>query len=114
MTWTAEDQAIAGLRAWLVEQGFVVLSDRYDPDHFGDQIVELARPIAIRLVRDRNQWAIEIVGSDGEWADLSGWLAEIGKSPGPALSVADQARLLQAALATLERRVADDKGYESG
>jgi hypothetical protein len=61
MTWSDDDQVMADLRNWLVDQGFVVLSDQLS-DSFGNQVVEMARPIGIRLVRDRDQWAIDLLG----------------------------------------------------
>ena len=94
---------MAELRNWLVEQGFVVLSDRYDPEHFGDQIVQLARPIGIQLVRDRDQWGIYLSGPDGNWLPLEHWLDPAG-SPRDSLSAADQSQLLRARLADIEHR----------
>lgn len=71
--WTDDDAVMADLRAWLVEQGFIVVSDRYDPQSFGDQEVTLTRPIAIRLVRDRGQWWVDVLGADGQWAGIQRW-----------------------------------------
>ena len=84
MTWIDDDGVMAELRSWLVEQGFVVLSDVYDADHFGNQLVELARPIAVRLIRDRGQWGIEIAASGRAlaWVDATpGRRAEVLPPP---------------------------------
>lgn len=102
MTWTDDDQEIAELRRWLVEQGFVVLSDQLSQS-FGDQIVEMARPMGIRLVRDRDQWAIDLLGPDGNWSPLDLWLDESAGSRRRALSAAEQSQLLRAHLADIER-----------
>lgn len=108
VTWTDDDGVMAELRSWLVEQGFVVLSDLYDADHFGNQLVELARPIAVRLIRDRGQWGIEIAGQDGVWSPL---LASVDATPGrraEVLSAADQSEALRALLPQMERRASGD------
>ena len=102
MTWTDDDQAMAELRNWLVEHGFVVVSDRLS-DSFGDQVVEMARPIGIRLVRDRDQWAIDILGPDGDWSPVDLWLERTAGSRRQGLTVAEQSQLLQAHLADIER-----------
>jgi hypothetical protein len=104
MTWSDDDQEMAELRNWLVEQGFVVLSDQYDPDHFGNQIVEMARPVGIRLVRDRDQWRIDLLGPDGTWSSLDSLAESTVGSRGKSLSAADQSQLLRARLADIERR----------
>jgi hypothetical protein len=104
MAWSDEDKVIADLRIWLVERGFVVLSDEYDPDHFGNQIVEMARPIGIRLVRDRDEWRIDVLGLGGAWSPLDSWLdRETGSRP-QASSAAHQSRLLRERLPDIERR----------
>jgi hypothetical protein len=103
MTWTDDDQEMAELRTWLVEQGFVVLSDQLSQG-FGDQIVEMARPMGIRLVRDRDQWAIDLLGPDGNWSPLDLWLDRTAGSRRRDLSAAEQSRLLRTHLADLERR----------
>lgn len=95
--WTADDSIMADLRAWLVEQGFAVLDDRYDPDSFGNQVVTLARPIAIRLLRDRAEWGVELLGSDGKWTWLGHWGGSRTREP---LSAADQAQRLRALVET--------------
>ncbi|MDF2734383.1 MAG: hypothetical protein K0S97_1006 [Chloroflexota bacterium] len=113
MTWTDDDQVMAELRNWLVEQGLVVLSDTYDPDHFGNQIVELARPIGIRLVRDRDQWRIDILGLDGAWSPLVHWLdSTVGSRP-QSLSAAEQSQLLRGRLAEIEQRANRGDGPSS-
>lgn len=104
MTWGNDDREMAELRSWLVEQGFVVLSDQYDSDHFGNQIVEMARPVGIRLVRDRGQWRIDLLGPDGNWSPLDRWLDSTAGPRRTSLSVADLSRLLRAHLADIERR----------
>jgi hypothetical protein len=75
--WTDDDAAFADLREWLTRQGFVVLLDSYSPDSFGNQAVTLARPIAVRLVRDRGQWSVDICGEDGAWRPLHEWSHEL-------------------------------------
>src|SRR4249919_4007066 len=103
VTWTDDDGVMAELRSWLIEQGFVVLADHYDADRFGNQLVELARPIAVRLVRDRGQWGIDIAGPDGVWSPLSTWVDEVaGTGRGEVRSAADQSELLRALLPRIE------------
>lgn len=68
--WNADDAVMADLRAWLEGRGFTVLSDRYDPNSFGNQEVMLARPVAVRLVRDRGQWWVEVAGADGRFREI--------------------------------------------
>jgi hypothetical protein len=104
MTWSDDDQVMAELRQWLGEQGFVVLSDQFDPDHFGNQFVEMARPVALRLVRDRDQWGIDLMGVDGSWSPLDLWLDPTAGSRRVSLSAADQSRLLRASLTEIEHR----------
>jgi hypothetical protein len=69
--WSADDAAMADLRDRLVEQGYVVLDDRYDADAFGNQVVILARPSAIRLVRDRGEWSVQVMGAGATWQGVS-------------------------------------------
>jgi hypothetical protein len=71
--WTNDDAEFAELRQWLTDAGFVVLADRLSLDTFGDQEVILARPIGLRLVRDRGQWSVEVCGDDGQWRPLARW-----------------------------------------
>ena len=104
MAWSDDDKVMADLRNWLGEQGFVVFSDDYDPDHFGNQVVKMARPVGIRLVRDRGQWWIDLLGPDGTWSPLAGWLNPSADSRREALSAADQSRLLRESLQDIERR----------
>jgi hypothetical protein len=104
MTWSDDDQVMAELRNWLVEQGYVVLSDQYDPDHFGNQIVEMARPVGIRLVRDRDQWWIDLLGPDGTWSPLNSIAESMAGSRGKSLSAAEQSQLLRTRLVDIERR----------
>jgi hypothetical protein len=103
MTWTDDDQQMAELRNWLIEEGFVVLSDELS-DSFGDQVVEMARPIAVRLVRDRDQWAIDLLGPDGNWSPVDHWLERTAGSRRHGISAAEQSQLLRAHLADIERR----------
>jgi hypothetical protein len=93
--WTADDAILADLRSWLVDQGFAVLDDRYDSEAFGNQIVIFARPIAIRLVRDRSEWGVDLLGPDGQWTWIGYWGGARTSEP---LSAADQAGRLRALL----------------
>ena len=104
MTWTADDSVMADLRAWLVDQGFVVLSDSYDSDSFGNQGVVLTRPIAIQLVRDRGEWGVSIAGSDGAWRWLDRWVTELTPGAPQPVSAADQDAALRALLPEIEKR----------
>ncbi len=104
MAWTDDDKVMADLRNWLSEQGFVVLSDHYDSDHFGNQVVEMARPLGIRLVRDRDKWWVDVLGPDGSWSPLDSYLDPPAGSRREALSAADQSRLLRERLPDIERR----------
>ena len=114
VTWTDDDGVMAELRSWLIEQGFVVLADHYDADSFGNQLVELARPIAVRLVRDRGQWGIDIAGPDGVWSPLSTWVDEVaGAGRVEVRSAADQSELLRALLPRIERRASGDGAQDA-
>lgn len=101
--WTGDDGVIADLRAWLVGRGFVVLSDYYDPASFGNQEVTIALPAAIRLIKDRDQWRVEIAGSDGHWRWVGRWRDALrGKGP-QLLSATDQAEILRELLDEIQR-----------
>lgn len=102
--WTAEDAIMADLRSWLVDQGFAVLDDRYDSEHFGNQVVTFARPLAVRLARDRSEWRVELLGPDGRWTWIGDWGGFRTTEP---LSAADQAKKLRA---LLHAEVADPTG----
>jgi hypothetical protein len=106
VTWTADDGVMAGLRSWLVDQGFVVLTDHYDSNHFGNQVVELARPIAVRLVRDRSEWEVFIAGSDGAWLPLDEWVKAITGTRVDVATASARADALRALLPEIERRAA--------
>ncbi len=101
--WTADDAVIADLRSWLVERGFVVVSDRYDAASFGDQEIALTRPIAVRLVRDRGQWWIDVLAADGRWAGIERWRDGSRGSDTRGLSPAEQADILRTKLAEIEQ-----------
>jgi hypothetical protein len=101
--WSADDAVIADLRTWLVEQGFVVVSDRYDAAAFGDQEIALTRPIAVRLVRDRDQWSIDVLGVDGQWTGIERWRDRSSGSGQRLLSPAEQADILRSTLAEIEQ-----------
>jgi hypothetical protein len=102
--WTPDDAAMADLRSWLVERGFVVLSDSYDAESFGNQEVVLTRPIAVRLVRDRGRWWVDVLGSDGRWSGIQRWRDALRGSGPQLLSAADQADILRAVLGEIEER----------
>lgn len=102
--WTADDATMAELRAWLVEQGYVVLFDAYDFASFGNQSVTLSRPLAIRLVRDRGRWAVEMIGADGHWKWIGQWRAELRGAGSQLLTATDQADILREMLAEIEGR----------
>jgi hypothetical protein len=93
---------MADLRAWLQDRGFVVLSDHYDPEHFGDQVVQLARPLGIRLVRDRGEWSVDVVGADGEWIDIHRWRGATRSQRSEPPSAAEQAQRLREVLDEIE------------
>jgi hypothetical protein len=80
MTWSHDDATIADLRKWLIEHGFVVVEEQYKPEAFGNQLVTLSRPTAVRLVRDRGDWSIELMGSDGQWRWIGADQPETGRS----------------------------------
>ena len=102
--WTADDAVMAELRTWLVERGFVVLSDRYNSASFGNQEVMLTRPIAVRLARDRGQWWVDVLGADGQWTGIH-HRREALRGRGPQLlSAADQADTLREILDEIEQR----------
>jgi hypothetical protein len=101
--WSGDDGVIADLRAWLVGRGFVVLSDHYDPDSFGNQEVTLARPAAIRLVKDRDQWRVDVAGGDGHWTWVGRWRDAVGSKGPQVLSASDQAELLRDLLDEIQR-----------
>jgi hypothetical protein len=92
--WTDDDATFADLREWLTREGFVVLSDSYSSDSFGNQAVTLARPVAVRLVRDRGQWSVDICGHDGVWRPLHELGHELtGERSGDFSAAAEAARL---------------------
>lgn len=105
MTWrTADDQVMAELRNWLIEQGFVVLADDYHADAFGNQDVTLARPVAIRLVKDRSQSYVEACGRDGQWRPLPVWAEAMGHGRPTDYSAPGEAEHLRRLLGEVERR----------
>jgi hypothetical protein len=105
--WTRDDAVMAALRAWLVERGFVVVRDHLTFDSFGDQEVLLTRPIAIRLVRDRGEWLVDVLGRDGQWEDIQGLRRRLrGRGP-QLLTAADQADSLRELLDEAEEKLAD-------
>jgi hypothetical protein len=110
MTWTPDDRVMADLRYWLIDQGFTVLSDHYEADLFGNQVVELARPIAVRLIRDRGQWRVEIAGPDGEWSSLDNWAARLTGPRSTSSSAIEQSDLLRRLLPDIELRAQSDGG----
>jgi hypothetical protein len=97
---------MASLRAWLVEQGFVVLRDHLSPDSFGNQEVMLARPIAIRLVCDRDEWSVDVLDTGGQWTDMRSLRKRLRGSGPQLLSAADQADTLRELLDEAEQRPA--------
>lgn len=103
--WTVDDAAMADMRRWLVERGFVVVRDEYDPDSFGNQEVILTRPVAIRLVRDRGEWRTELMGSDGQWAGILQWRDALRGKGSFLATAADQADLVREMLDEVERGV---------
>lgn len=112
MTWTTDDNVMAQLREWLVQQGFVVLSDHYNPDSFGNQEVVLARPIAIRLVRDRSEWGVFVAGSDGKWLPLDRWVKRTTDASAGLVSAIEQDRALRTLLAEIEQRGQGGVGHD--
>jgi hypothetical protein len=102
--WTEDDAVIARLRAWLGDRGYATLSDHYHVDSFGNQEVVLARPIAIRLARDRGQWQVEVAGKDGQFKEIRRWRDALRESGPQLLSAADQAAILREMLDEIEGR----------
>ena len=100
--WTPDDITMADLRAWLVDRGFAVLSDRYDSESFGNQEVVLARPVAIRLVKDRDQWSVDIAGVDGQFNEIRRWRDALRGPGAQLLSTAEQADILRKLLDDIE------------
>ncbi len=104
--WTADDAVMADLRSWLADRGFVVVRDRYDSESFGNQEVILTRPVAVRLVRDRDEWSVDLMGDDGQWTRIQS-RREALRGRGPyLLSATDQADILREMLEEVERRQA--------
>jgi hypothetical protein len=99
-----DEVTIAELRQWLVERGYVVLSDRYEPDAFGNQLITLARPAALRLVKDRGEWAVEVCGRDGQWRWLGDWSAALGHERPSTTSAREESERLRALLDEIERQ----------
>jgi hypothetical protein len=106
--WTNDDALFAELRAWLTGQGFVVLSDQYSADSFGNQVVTLARPVGVRLARDRGEWSVHLCGSDGVWRPVQEWTAEPGAERAQHVSAAD-AKRLRNLLSAIEQRLASEQ-----
>ena len=64
--WAAEERLIDELKGRLSDSGFTALTDDYQPEVFGNRLIDLARPpVLVRLVRDRSQWSIDVAGPDG-------------------------------------------------
>ena len=101
--WTEDDAVMADLRQWLVDRGFVVLSDHYSPDVFGNQVVTLSRPVGVRLVKDRGDWAVEVCGQNGEWRRVGDWSDELGHGKPRTTSAEEDAKHLRALLDQIER-----------
>jgi len=64
--------ALGQLVAALETQGFDVVERGYDAQSFGNQLIELAGPTdlpatAVRLVRDRGLWSVEVQLDGGDW-----------------------------------------------
>jgi hypothetical protein len=110
--WTDDDALFAELREWLIGQGFVVLSDQYSPDSFGNQVVTLARPIGVRLARDRGQWSVYLCGPDGDWRPLHEWVAELTGERARDFSAAADATHLRTLLSEIEQKFGHpDRGH---
>jgi hypothetical protein len=95
---------MADLRAWLQSRGFVVLRDDYDFDAFGNQEVTLARPVAIRLAKDRGQWSVEVAGADGRFIEVRRWRDSLHGEGHHLLSASDEAEILRDLLDDIEQR----------
>ena len=79
-------------------EDLVVLSDNYDFEAFGNQEVMLTRPIAVRLVRDRGQWWVDVLGADGRWSGIQRWRDALRENGPQLLLRCDQADILRALL----------------
>jgi hypothetical protein len=100
--WTEDDAVMADLRSWLIDRGYVVLSDNYNPATFGNQAVTFSRPVAIRLGKDRDQWAVQVCGSDGQWRWLGDWSSAFGHGRPRSTSAQEEADRLRALLGDIE------------
>jgi hypothetical protein len=51
----------------LLRRGYVIREERYDPDSFGNALVDVERNnTLIRIVRDRSQWFVDVASTMGE------------------------------------------------
>lgn len=102
------------LRLYLLNRGFTTTAERYEPASFGNALVQLERdPMAVRFVRDRGQWTVEIARLGWQdWFDPAIWRALLGSSMEPleTLSLAEQAMFVRAHLLDIVEVGGDGSG----
>lgn len=98
---SSDDVVANELRAWLLDRGFVVVSEPSLQEGAGVAMTDLERPpLRVRLVNDRGAWSLEVAGPDGHWIDLELWRDHLdgsGYSAGPSTFV-DCVSILRARL----------------
>jgi hypothetical protein len=102
---------VEGLVRSLTEGGFLQTREQTSAS-FGDYVAEYElSPLKIRVVRDRDQWRIEIhsMGREG-WFDVDIWRACVEKANAPTLprSFKEQSEYLLSHLAALRRSASDE------
>ena len=64
--------------------GLGIQEERYEPDHFGDAILVLSgRSVSFRLVRERTELFLDVLGAANDWVDVRGILFSLGLLPSP-------------------------------
>lgn len=103
----------SALAQWLSSLGFDRTEHGYDRS-FGDRVIEFTRTApAVRLLRDRGEWAVVIGGRsvDG-WYDVGIWRAYLrgttASASGPVPTPSEQTQFVRRYLTEIERAVETD------
>jgi hypothetical protein len=92
----------------LQARGFTILQERYDPQSFGNYLLDLTtKDFSVRIILDRGYWSVDAsVPGWKDWIPLSmwRWIYEAGPLPGARSDFTVDARWL---LATLEMLLTD-------
>jgi len=65
----SEDKVVVSM---IQELNLTIISERYDPEIFGNTQLEMqdGRGLRIRITRDRNQYFLDLAVGSGEWTSL--------------------------------------------